>query len=89
MRAGYRTTALVVAGLGALLLPVSPAVARSFKCPISTEAYGDVVASGIKPVSPDLGKGSPGPSACIVADAVAEAAAWKITMDNSAAPNKP
>jgi hypothetical protein len=40
-------------------------------------------------MSTDLGKGSPGLSACIVADAVAEEAAWEITVDHSADPNKP
>lgn len=89
MRDGYRTACVVLAGLAALLLPVSPATARSFKCSISTEAYGDVVASGIKPVSPDLGKGSPGPSACIVADAVAAEAYLKLATDDSADPGKP
>jgi hypothetical protein len=89
MHAGYRTAALVLAGLAALVLPVSPAAARSFKCSISTEAYGDVVASGIKPVSPDLGKGSPGLSACIVADAVAGEAYLTIAMDHSADPYRP
>ena len=89
MRAGYRTACLVLAGLAALLLPVSPASARSYKCSISTEAYGDVVASGIKPVSPDLGTGSPGPSACIVADAVAGDAYLKIAKDHSADPDRP
>lgn len=89
MHVGRRTVAVVLAGLTALLLSASPASARSFKCTISAEAYGDVVASGIKPVSPDLGKGSPGPSACIVADAVAVEAYMKIALDHSANPDKP
>lgn len=89
MHAGYRAAAFAVGAVAAWTLLVSPAAGSSFRCSVATEAYGDVVASGIRPLPATVGKGAPGAAACLVADAVVGEAAFRISRDHAAAPNEP
>lgn len=69
------------------LLVATPAGAHTFRCSISTQDYGDIVATNIDPVSPDVGTASPSGSACIVAGAVAEEAALQIALHHGEYPH--
>jgi hypothetical protein len=89
MHAGYRAAAFAVGAVAAWTLLVSPAAGSSFRCSVATEAYGDVVASGIKPLPATVGKGAPGAAACVVADAVVGEAAFRISRDHAASANEP
>ena len=64
-------------------------MARAFRCSISAEDYGHIVASDINPVSPDVGKAVPSEAACIVADEVVLEATLKISMDHLNDPHMP
>jgi len=93
MSAGHRTGAVVLGAAAALTLlaPPAPAAARprSFRCAVSAEEYGAIVASGIKPIPPPPSGGGAAAASCAVGDAVAAQAAFRITLGHAAGSGSP
>ncbi len=71
------------------LFLAAPAGARSFRCSISAQDYGDVVANNIDPLSPDGSKAVPSSGSCMVAVDVVAEGALKIAMDHLDHPRAP
>ena len=85
----HRLAAAVLSAVVALLLLAAPAGARSFRCSISAQDYGDVVASNINPLSPDGSKALPSSGSCMVAADVVVEGALKIAMHHLDYPHEP
>ena len=79
----FGRAAVALSSVVALLLSAAPAGARSFRCSISAQDYGDVVASNINPLSPDASKAMPSSGACMVAGDVVLKGWLKIAMHHS------
>jgi hypothetical protein len=84
-----RLAAAALGSVVALLLMVVPAAARSFRCSISAQDYGDVVAVDINPLSPDGIKSMPSSGACFVADDVVAEGSLAIALGHAEHPREP
>lgn len=85
----FRRAAAALSSVVALLLLAAPASAHSFRCSISAQDYGDVVASNINPLSPDASNAVPSFGACLVADDVVLEGSLKIAMHHLDYPHQP
>lgn len=85
----HRLAASVLSTVVVMLLLAAPAGARSFRCSVSAEDYGDVVASNINPLSPDGSKALRGSGSCLVATDVVVEGALKIAMRHLNHPHDP
>jgi hypothetical protein len=84
-----RMAAAALSGVLVLLLLAASAGARSFRCSISAQDYGDVVAININPLSPDGIKSLPSSGACFVAEDVVLEASLAIAMRHAGHPHEP